>query len=443
MTSNPLVVLVSIENELHGSKHMYNLGLCYIASSLRKYSNVNVNLLVWDNLKKSAHNMAKEIAKYKPIAVGISTVTMSHYFGEQLVKEIKNCDKEIKTIIGGPHATLCPEEVLKNENIDSIVIGEGDKTFPELVNYYCNENNFSIEEIKGIGYRNNTRIYLNEPRKFIKDIDELPLPARDLIPLVEYKVPGIISTSRGCAGKCIFCSSPTIWNYSVRLRSAKNVLNEINELYHKYNIKKICFIDDWLTCDRKRLREIMNGIDKYPDLEWYCESRVDTMNPSILNEMTQKGCKEIQYGIEVSSQPQLNQIKKGITIDQIELIIKSTIKSGIKPVLSFVFGFPNQSKEDLIKTINYFCVLKKMGVKTILVAPLNPIPGTYIYNNSGELGIDFEDQYWLKKEYSNALNSPIKNNGDLSQKELNTLLISALTVLFSDTSKVITKKKEV
>ncbi|UCD85561.1 MAG: cobalamin-dependent protein, partial [Deltaproteobacteria bacterium] len=230
----------------------------------------------------SYHEIKNRIFDFSPDLVGITCLYSTQYpFVRKICQFIKKDNPDIITVIGGYHPTFLVRECLEKEgSIDFIVLYEGEHTLQNLLRQI--EIGRELAEVKGIAFRQGDKLHINPKTNYIKDLDELPFPARDLLPMEKYfsiNMPMCITskhrrctsilTSRGCTARCIFCPSPNFWGHHYRARSAENVLMEMEYLINNYQIREIQFHDDNLVLDKKRATEIFQGmIDRKLKLKW-------------------------------------------------------------------------------------------------------------------------------------------------------------------------------
>jgi magnesium-protoporphyrin IX monomethyl ester (oxidative) cyclase len=318
------------------------LGLLYIVAVL-KQNNINVKILD-TSFKGSLNEVFYEIEKYSPDVIGIYSMTIDMDYAIKISKFAK--EKNVISVIGGPHATMLPYETIKY--FDFVVRGEGEFTFLELIKAL--ESKKDLREINGIIFKRNDKVIENKLREPIKNLDSLPFPARELIEIEKYinlfywldeidiNLRGTsLITSRGCPYNCAFCQ-PTLrklFGERIRFRSVDNVIKEIEILISDYKINALHFYDDTFTFNKKWIREFCNKIKRY-DVLWDCSTRVDQVNKEILREMYRAGCRKIEFGVESGSQRILNNIlRKGITFKQAEKAIKEAKEVEI---LTYVFS---------------------------------------------------------------------------------------------------------
>ncbi|MFA5276313.1 MAG: cobalamin-dependent protein, partial [Candidatus Omnitrophota bacterium] len=200
------------------------------------------------------------IRSYGPDIVGVNNLfTKQRDNAHEIYKIAKSIDKDIITIAGGAHPTVMPELVLADPEVDYVVLGEGERTIIDLVNFIEGES--GISALDGIGYREDGKIRILPKKKFIEDLDTLPLPARHLLSMEKYfglksshgsrgrKKFSPVITSRGCPAGCTFCSASSVWGKRFRARSAESVIKELKILKAEYGIEEIMFEDDNLTLD--------------------------------------------------------------------------------------------------------------------------------------------------------------------------------------------------
>ena len=270
-----------------------------------------------------AEMVSKKIKEYEPDAVGISCIFSSQIGTTlEICSSVKLTDNSIVTIIGGAHPTFLAESLLKeNKDLDYIVLGEGELSLINLLQ--CINDKGDPEKLDGIAYKNGEKVYSRKQKTPITDLDSLPMPAYDLLPMEKYflidsthdvtkersKRSINIMTSRGCPGKCVFCSSSKYWGHKFRAKSAKRVLAEIQYAIEKYQVGHIEFSDDTFTLDKNRLKEILTGIiEKKLNITWSCPNGVSiyTLNKEIIQLMKKSGCTTVVLAVENGNQELLD-----------------------------------------------------------------------------------------------------------------------------------------
>lgn len=368
------------------------LGLGYIASVLRDCG-YNVEICDMGSQKLTLKNILDKIdGKYS--VVGISSMIANHGNCMRLAKVLKESFPDIKIIMGGPQATFIPEEILKSGYVDIVCMFEGEETIVEVM-YALSKNN-GLEKIKGIAYTENGKIHINEKRPFIRDLDKIPFPAWDLFSLKDYPEPGVIISGRGCPYRCIFCAATALSGAKYRMRSPKNVVDEIEYIYTKYGIDHMFIGDDTFTAVKKHCLEICSEIRKRKlDISWEAEARANTVTDEIANEMAKAGCVHVQIGAESGDNDILRKIGKNITTQAIENAVKTFLKNGISVVCSFIIGHPFDTYESAQKTINFAAKLHEQSpLISCKFALLTPLPGTPIFEEKERFGIKLLSKNW-------------------------------------------------
>lgn len=360
------------------------LGLMYIASCLEKEGHeVKIIDTVVDKSVKKWINILKN---FDPDLVGIAGVVSTIYSAwdtAELVKKHSNA----KVVMGGDHVTFLPGETLSCcPYVDYVIRGEGEITTVELTEHLAGKR--KINAIKGLSYRKDDNIIHNPPRPWIKDLDKLPYPAWHLVDMYKYtSIIGYAATfisSRGCPQGCSFCSTSRKCGLLYRPRTAESVVKEMNELWTRYpKLDKIVSIDDNLMWNVKRVEEICDLLIKQgSDRQWICQGRADTVvrgGARLLDKMKKAGCFAIQIGVESPSENRLKAINKGITKNKSIEAVKLTEAAGIQVRATFVFGFPDETKEEIKKTIRFAKEIKASYAQFMI---LTACPGSPFFEET-------------------------------------------------------------
>lgn len=382
------------------------LGLAYIASVLEK-ANYSVKILDMSPLRIELEDLQREIMHIKPKVVGISFMTNQYGVAIKVSKLVKAIDSKIPVIVGGPHATALPCEMLENGGVDFVVIGEGEVTICELASELLKGGN-NFESIAGIAYKKDGKLMVTERREFIKNLDSVPFPAWHLLPIDRYsvireggdireKVLPILD-SRGCPYQCIFCDSHTVLGRRFRSRSARNIFEEIVYLKARYNLTQFDFVDDTLTIDRKKLIELCNLLlQENLRINWMCNARVDTVDLEMLDLMEKAGCVRIDLGVESGDKDVLKAIKKGTTLDQIKIAHNLVHQAGIKINTFVMVGNLGEDFSSVKKTVK---LMEDIPHDDCNVSIATPFPGTELYRIAQENG-------WLRvTDWSRYVTAP-------------------------------------
>jgi len=289
------------------------------------------------------------------------------------------------TVLGGPHATAMRKSVLDdNPDLDYAIYGEGEETFLEFLSAVERGEVDSI--IPGVITRDGT----GSARQLRRNLDDLPFPARDLLPNRNYRYPlsgsariTTIITSRGCPYDCVFCDK-NVFGSQWRARSADNVLAEIDEVVSKYDIQSIIFYDDLFTLKKERLREICEGlIERKYDISWKAEGRVDLVDEEMLVLMKRAGCDTLAYGVESANQAGLDYLGKRTTPDMAREAFRKTRAAGIRTTAYFILGIPVETYDDALNSVRFAIDIKADYAQ---FSVLSPLPGTRLYQEAKEKG---------------------------------------------------------
>lgn len=386
------------------------LSISYIASYLIK-NGFSVDIIDNDIENLSNNEIENKIKKLNPICVGITVTTSSTTTTLEIAKIVKNVNPKIKVILGGIQPTTLPQLLLKNNEVDICVIGEGEITSLELLKAF-KFNNKDISNIRGIAYKDGKQIKFTQPRDLIENLNELPFPAYDLLPMQSYTLPASrrltdypiasIVTSRGCPYICQFCSHNTVFKNRVRFRSPENVVEEMKLLRRKFNVREFVFWDDSILLDKNRAKKIFNMIkEELPDIYFTCSSRVDHINEEVAKLMYDAGCRMILFGAESGSQKILDSIKKQTKLAQIEKAVEICKKNKIMSFCSFILGTPEETKETIEETRKFVLELDPdFAIFTIFT----PLPGSYYFEEFLKKGLlKLENVDW--NSYINLLSS--------------------------------------
>ena len=342
-------------------KRLPPIGLMYVAAALEK-AGFEVQMLDNYLVKKPIDEIKQLVSKLNPEIVGITCGSATYSRCIETAKAIKETSPNCTVVVGGWHASYVPDSLLDNPEIDYVVMGEGERAMTQLVTCITKRNESTAMTIPGVACRREGKNIKNTP-KFIENMDDLPYPARHLLPLelydrtVEYlnvKPADIMSISRGCVYNCGFCETKKLWGNICRAFSPQRVVGEIKDLQNKYGTKGIYFINDNFTLRKKETIELCNLIiENKLDLEWVCDTRVDLVNQEVLESMSKAGCKTIWFGVESGSQRILQRIGRNTTLEQIETAFGLCRKNGIRTACSFMLGVPDETLKDMEASLKF------------------------------------------------------------------------------------------
>lgn len=389
------------------------LGPLYIASILEK-EGILVEVVDASLERYRWRDLKVRYLESNPDIVGITTLTefcFESFKAGQLAKEVL---PDCTVVVGGPHSSFCPEDVLTHiPYVDIVLRGEGEYAFLELCKALGSSKN--LRKILGISYRDNDRIIHNPPLPLIDDLDRLPFPARHLLPMEKYNfrlfVPGKglvpathMMTSRGCPFRCSFCITSKLLGKVWRSRSPGNVIREVEDIVENFEINTIWFYDDVFTMSRQRTIEICDLIlERKLNINFTCSIRVDTVDKELLTKMKEAGCFKVFFGVESGSQRILDRVcGKKITIEQVRRLSGWLDELGIIKNPGYIISFPGETYQDASKTME---LIKEIGGEVSL-SLLKIYPGTKIEDIAKQKGILPKNFSWSKRQARLGLSLP-------------------------------------
>ncbi|MBI5765890.1 radical SAM protein [Candidatus Falkowbacteria bacterium] len=376
-----------------GGSELPPLGIALLAA-LTRQDGYETKIIDAAALKLNYEETIRQIMDFKPDFLGITSTTITIYNAADIAKIIKEVGSKMKIILGGPHLTACPQETISIfPQFDIGVVGEGEITLLELLKRL--ENNLDLIDCKGLIFKNNVgEIVFTGKREFVENLDNLPFPAWDLLPdLVEYYQPAadslhrspatLLITSRGCPGQCYFCENSMFGN-RLRSYSADYVIRMIEYLQKNYGIRDIFFEDDNFLVFKERTREFCRLLkEKKIDITFSVMGRVDIVDPDTLKLLKEVGCWQINYGCESGSQKILDNINKGIKVEQTEQALKMTREAGLKIKGLFMIGSFGETKETIEETMRF---IKRVPMDDFHITCFTPLPGTIAAKIANQYG---------------------------------------------------------
>ncbi len=391
----------------------------------------------------SSEQIKQEIQKRKPDIVGVAgpfTCQVGHAI--EVCKATKETDPSILVVVGGPHVTLMPKEFLsENLCVDVVVTGEGEYTMLEIVQRYEKKKDFN--GVLGVAYRDGDEVVVNPLRPFICDLDELPYPAYDLVDMEQYLGPSKIGyrsfqdrsvsmvTSRGCPFNCCFCAVHLHMGHKFRAHSAEYVLDHIQYVVDKYNVRNIFFEDDNLTLDLKRFEAICDGlIQRRLHVGWETPNgvRADCLTMELLKKMKRSGVKSIFVGVESGDQQILdNVICKSLNLDRVVEFAKNSHELGLKTGAFYIIGFPGETKENMQHTVDFALMLKRKYDVGMHLFAATPSYGTRLYDECKAKGYLPADLSWNSfAQARQAKGLPLITTPDFAPEEVKEIAARAL-----------------
>ena len=387
-----------------------SLGLLSLAAVLRKRGYA-VRIIESASLGLTFSQTVEEVLREKPRYVGLNCTTASIDNAARIAGAIKAVNPQILVFVGGPHITAIPEETFRRyAAFDYGIAGEGEMAFPDLLLRV--EEGQRLREVESAIFREGEKVITNPRRRFMEDLDCLPLPAYDLLPFFpqKYRPPLLnyqrgpaasLISSRGCPQICTF-RDRSVFGNRYRYFSEDYLMDLISRLHHGYGIRHLIFADDQFAASRTRLLRFCEKLARAGlPLRWNCDARVDSVDPALLKIMKRAGCWMISYGIESGSPEILAGISKGIRLDQVEQAVRTTKEAGIRAKGLFMIGYPQETESTLKDTLS---LILRCPFDELNLSFLTPYPGTEIYAQAKDSPSFTED--WSKMNAMNCVFRP-------------------------------------
>ncbi len=407
------------------------VGLLYVSSVLRKngFEAKVLNLeeqapgeelkLGYVNAFKSFHNYIENrenhdhpawkeyrdfINTYRPDIIGFSVMTPSYALALSMARVAKKNDNPF-IVFGGAHPTLCPEEVASDPCVDAVIAGEGEMAFLELVRNFQKTPRKFIHKVPSVVYAENGKIINNPLQPLVKDLDTLPYPDYESLVRPEPSALGDrfgFVISRGCPYRCGFCVDHLLWRKRTRYRTHSAVVDEIKFLSEHYNLGTFFFQQDSFLNRRELAKSISSGIIKLGlDTPWWCAARIDQIEEDLLKILKEAGLHSLILGIESGSQHILGSMNKKITLSQIEHSVNLIKKHGIRACAFFMIGLPDETEDDIQKTVAF---MKRLPLDFVSLSVFTPFPGSALFKRCAELGLINKDTDWSKLDFQSPEN---------------------------------------
>ncbi|MGL5714497.1 MAG: B12-binding domain-containing radical SAM protein [Paraclostridium sp.] len=350
----------------------------------------------WNLGKYFSKEAAKDILSTECSYVGITSICSNYVLATELSNELKKLNPNLHITLGGPQSTMCAKETLEiYDTIDSIIVGEGEITYPDLIEAL--DHNRQLESVLGIAFRDiDKKIKLNPKRPLLKNLDMSPIPSYELIDIEKYLIKNSkvqIYVGTGCPYNCSFCTTSLVWERKYRVKSVKRVIQEMEFFINNFNVDTFDFIHDNLTSNKSFVTSLANEIlNKGWSINFEFSSRIDTIDEEIIEKVSSAGCSKIFFGIEHISERIQKIIGKGLSVNNIQKIINCCIKNDICPQTSFILGFPEETIDELEDNIKAAFRCKVVNSELTLLNILSVYSGSKLYE-------EYKDSLIFNKNY--------------------------------------------
>jgi radical SAM superfamily enzyme YgiQ (UPF0313 family) len=312
---------------------------------------------------------------------GFSSICSSYPLTLRLAEQVKNHVPSAVVLLGGPQASVVDVPTMKAfPHIDYVIRGEADETLPQVLMALSQRDDFDFSAIPGITFRRDNKIVRNPNRPVVRNLDVLPLPAFDLDPNIR-NLSGIhLELGRGCPFACTFCSTNDFFRRNFRLKSPAKVIEHMRTIKAKYGVNFISLVHDMFTVDRKRVLAFCDALLKSGEkFSWGCSARTDCVDEALIQTMAQAGCRGMFYGIETGSVRMQKIINKRLDLVEAEWHIAVNDKHCINTAVALIVGFPEEERDDLRDTINFFVDSLRFDHAEPQISLLAPLAATPIY----------------------------------------------------------------
>lgn len=380
------------------------IGLYYVGAVLKE-NHYDVDILNWHDIQKSPEKIKETIESENPDIIGMSIVHANRWGGIEIARTAKKINPGVKIVFGGIGATfLCDHLLTHFEEIDFCVLGEGEYSFLQLVQWLEKKVEPFPLMIPGIAYRKENEIVCNPKTELIKNLDDLPDPSR-------YFTFQHVCLSRGCPGNCTFCGSPQFWKHRVRFHSAEYFVDQLERLYQK-GVNFFYVSDDTFALKKDLVIKVCEEICRRKLLiSWAAICRVADINEEVLFLMRKAGCVQISYGIESGSEKIRKDLNKPLRNDLIRKAFALTTAYGILPRAYFIYGCPGESWDTVTETLELIHDIKPLAAIFYI---LDIFPGTALYEDWKKRK-DLSDDIW-KKQIEDILY--FETDSSLSQEQI-------------------------
>jgi anaerobic magnesium-protoporphyrin IX monomethyl ester cyclase len=396
------------------------LNIALLASFVRERGDYDCVLVDFETTQiSSVTDMAEIVLAACPKYVCITTLTPRFPAVARMAQEVKRLDPAVTIIVGGPHVTGSPQTALF-DGISYGIIGEGEEALLELLDTL--EAGRGPSSVENLIYRDGTGTKINGMRPFVKNLDEMPFPAWDLMNLDDYVDPVYfkgrhlaIFSGRGCPYDCTFCASRVTWRRKLRLRSTENVMDEIRHIVNVLGVQNLMFWDDTFAADKKRAMAICNRIiEEDLDISYTVQIRADAFSDELIEALRDSGCAFAAIGVESGNEQILKNIGKRETKEQFRDAVSAMKRANLPVIASYIIGLPGDTHETIKETMEFALELDADQSKFMILAPY---PGTRVYDIAVEEGLadptSFEQMEDLNYYDSVAINLSEVSDEDL------------------------------
>ncbi|HEY6002489.1 MAG TPA: radical SAM protein [Anaeromyxobacter sp.] len=326
-----------------------------------------------------ARHAAHELARRDADLYGLSTICSSYPLTLRIATALKETRPGCCVVLGGPQASASAEETLAAfPCVDIVVRGEGEPVLPALLDALASSRELS--SVPGISYRSRRGIERTRDAALVDDLDSLPLPAYELYPTLRRGAPIPLEVGRGCPFSCTFCSTSRFFGRTFRMRSPARIVEDMLVLHRRFGARRFELVHDNFTVDRRCVVAFCEAVlATRSRLTWSCSSRTDTLDDDLVDLMSTAGCRGIFFGVESGSEAMQRAIRKRLDLGGARQRIRRASRRKIRSAISFITGFPEETREDLRATVSLFVDVLRLDLQEPQIGLLSPLTGTVLH----------------------------------------------------------------
>ncbi|HTF89011.1 MAG TPA: radical SAM protein [Planctomycetota bacterium] len=394
----------------HVTNRSPSLGLLHLASVAREHGWKPL-ILESDAQALDEAEVVRRVTLSEPEVVGITLFTVGVWSAVNIARGIRRALPDAKIVVGGPHISSMGRETMERfHDFDFAVVGEGEWALIELLDALGTDADLGA--IAGLMWRDGEELRVNAAQPIRKELDELPMPAWDLLPDFPHAYPpaifdfprgpvATIAASRGCPFHCKFCDTST-FGARVRAYTPRAVVLMIAHLQKNWGVRHIMFVDDLFLASRTRVTEFCERLlASKMKITWTCTARVDTVKPQVLDLMRKAGCWEISFGLETGSNELLVKMDKDARVEESEQAVGWTHAAGIRTKGLFMLGYPGETAETIRATKDF---VRRIPMDIMNLTKFTPYPGSPIYVDL--YGTKIRPDHWQKMNGMNFVWAP-------------------------------------
>ncbi len=330
-----------------------------------------------ESYSESIEKYAEFILAKNPRIVGFYTICSSFISAVRLANAIKKRQSGVKIVFGGPHATILAKECLEElPFVDAVILGESEKTIELIVERLI--NNEALKGLQGVAYRNERKVIVAEYKELVKNDELSKYTVYDYSPYqIQQGDLVMIEAGRGCPYACTFCSTSTFWGRKFRIKPAQDIIEEMCKFNALYGVTRFSMLHDLFTANKQYVKDFCKMyLDKKLNFTWDCSSRIDVLDEETIDLLAEAKCTGLFIGLETGSPRMQKLINKNLDIEKALKLIKYLVDKKFNLTIAFIYGYPEETQEDFVLTVNLMERLRKMGVNEIQLGTYIPLPNT-------------------------------------------------------------------